>query len=433
MNAIRFIVDDFDNVLKCVYTHDINGDEINTIEMEPGRLNSLLRLFADEYKQIDEKINKKAIILTFYDVDDDALTELGKMSEEYKQKLERIRAKAHQERRYQTETIDYTCDKEYVRGKNKTVTRKKSKNKTIAATFTALTLSTIMLLSLTSKADTKTATNVDINPQVSYAQNIEIEDDINKEFTVTTPPIVDIKEEIKETTPTTPIEKVEVEEPKINPFALETEDLTGSEKYQNAKEKYFDLIEKYATEYGLDPMVMLALATQERGVHSETVDSGGGLGLFQIQIEGGWNWDNEDISAFNFETNEEETVTITKEKASTLEYNIKYGCMLFQNALREQKYNVPRAIQCYNYGSSYMSTVIDACCADTGYSRSDISDPTNLIWTNYRSVIKNGDDRYLENVLRYLPNDTQIEFKKPSGETITMTFENETFNDNMKR
>lgn len=433
MNAIRFIVDDYDNVLKCVYTHDINGSEINTIEMEPGRLNSLLRLFADEYKQIDEKINKKAIILTFYDVDDDALTELGKMSEEYRQKLERIRAKAHQERRYQTETIDYTCDKEYVKGKNKTVTRKKSNKKTVVATFAAFTLSTIMLLTLTSKADTKAATNVDINPPVGYSQNIEIEDDINKEFTVTTPPIVDIKEEIKETTPTTPTEKVEIEEPKINPFTLETEDLTGSEKYQNAKEKYFDLIEKYATEYGLDPMVMLALATQERGVHSETVDSGGGLGLFQIQIEGGWNWNNENVSAFNFRTNEEETVTITKEKASTLEYNIKYGCMLFQNALREQNYNVPRAIQCYNYGSSYMDQVISECCRDTGQSRSDISDPTNLIWINYRSIIKNGDDRYLENVLRYLPNDTQIEFKKPSGETITMTFENETFNDNMKR
>lgn len=433
MNAIRFIVDDFDNVLKCVYTHDINGSEINTIEMEPGRLNSLLRLFADEYKQIDEKINKKAIILTFYDVDDDALTELGKMSEEYRQKLERIRAKAHQERRYQTETIDYTCDKEYVKGKNKTVTRKKSNKKTVVATFAAFTLSTIMLLTLTSKADTKAATNVDINPPVGYSQNIEIEDDINKEFTVTTPPIVDIKEEIKETTPTTPIEKVEVEEPKINPFTLETEDLTGSEKYQNAKEKYFDLIEKYANEYGLDPMVMLALATQERGVHSETVDSGGGLGLFQIQIEGGWNWNNENVSAFNFRTNEEETVTITKEKASTLEYNIKYGCMLFQNALREQNYNVPRAIQCYNYGSSYMDQVISECCRDTGQSRSDISDPTNLVWINYRSIIKNGDDRYLENVLRYLPNDTQIEFKKPSGEAITMTFENETFNDNMKR
>lgn len=431
MNAIRFIVDDYDNVLKCVCTHDISGSEVDTIEMEPGRLNSLLRLFADEYKQIDEKINKNAIILTFYDVDDDALTELVRMSNEYRQKLERIRAKAHQERRYQTETIDYTCDKEYVKGKNKTVTRKKSNKKTVIATFAALTLSTVMLLSITSKAETKVTNNEDINPQVSYAQNIEIDDDINKEFTVTTPPIVDIKEEVKETIPSTPVE--EVQEEKVNPFTLETEDLTGSEKYQNAKENYYDLIEKYANEYGLDPMVMLALATQERGVHSETVDSGGGLGLFQIQIEGGWNWNNENVSAFNFRTNEEETVTITKEKASTLEYNIKYGCMLFQNALREQNYNVPRAIQCYNYGSAYMDQVISECCRDTGYSRSDISDPTNLIWTNYRSVIKNGDNRYLENVLRYLPNDTQIEFKKPSGETITMTFENETFNDNMKR
>lgn len=431
MNAIRFIVDDYDNVLKCVCTHDIGSSEVDTIEMEPGRLNSLLRLFADEYKQIDEKINKNAIILTFYDVDDDALTELVRMSNEYRQKLERIRAKAHQERRYQTETIDYTCDKEYVKGKNKTVTRKKSNKKTVIATFAALTLSTVMLLSVTSKAETKVTNNEDINSQVSYAQNIEIDDDINKEFTVTTPSIVDIKEEVKETIPPTPVE--EVQEEKVNPFTLETEDLTGSEKYQNAKENYYDLIEKYANEYGLDPMVMLALATQERGVHSETVDSGGGLGLFQIQIEGGWNWNNENVSAFNFSTNEEETVTITKEKASTLEYNIKYGCMLFQNALREQNYNVPRAIQCYNYGSAYMDQVISECCRDTGYSRSDISDPTNLIWTNYRSVIKNGDDRYLENVLRYLPNDTQIEFKKPSGETITMTFENETFNDNMKR
>ena len=180
-------------------------------------------------------------------------------------------------------------------------------------------------------------------------------------------------------------------------------------------------------------MLMLAIATQERGVHSETVDPGGGLGLFQIQIEGGWNWDNETITAYNFRTNEEETITITKDKVRNLEFNIKCGCILFQNALREQNYNIPRAIQCYNYGSAYMDQVISECCRDTGYSRSDISDPTNLIWTNYRNVIKNGDNRYLENVLRYLPNDTQLEFKKPSGEKITMTFENDTFNNNMRR
>lgn len=352
------------------------------------------------------------------------------MSNEYREKIERIRAKAHQEKRYQTQTIDYTCDNEYIKDKNKTVSRKKSNFKNKVVMFTSLTLSTIMLLSAISKANNKSTTNVDINPPVSYVQNIEIEDDINKEFRVTTPSVVDIKEEKDTNTPTL---ETETEEEKINPFTLETEDLTNSEKYQSTKENYFNLIEKYATEYGLDPMLMLAIATQERGVHSETVDPGGGLGLFQIQIEGGWNWDNETITAYNFRTNEEETITITKDKVRNLEFNIKCGCILFQNALREQNYNIPRAIQCYNYGSAYMDQVISECCRDTGYSRSDISDPTNLIWTNYRNVIKNGDNRYLENVLRYLPNDTQLEFKNPSGEKITMTFENETFNDNMRR
>ena len=430
MNAIIFIVDDYDRVLKCICTHDINDSKFYTIEMEPGRINSLLRLFADEYKQIVEKIDKNAITLTFYDVDDDALTELVKISNEYRNKLERIKDKTHQEKRYQTQTIDYTCDNEYIKDKNKTVSRKKSNFETKVVMFTSLTLSTIMLLLAIPKANNNSTTNVDINPPISYAQNIEIKDDINKEFRVTIPSVVDIKEEKDTTTPTL---ETETEEEKINPFTLETEDLTNSEKYQSAKENYFTLIEKYATEYGLDPMLMLAIATQERGVHSEIVDPDGGLGLFQIQIEGGWNWDNETISAYNFRTNEEETITITKDKVRNLEFNIKCGCILFQNALREQNYNIPRAIQCYNYGSAYMDQVISECCKDTGYSRNDISDPTNLIWTNYRNIIKNGDNRYLENVLRYLPNDTQLEFKKPSGEKITMTFENETFNNNMRR
>ena len=124
MNAIIFIVDDYDRVLKCICTHDINDSKFYTIEMEPGRINSLLRLFADEYKQIVEKIDKNAITLTFYDVDDDALTELVKISNEYRNKLERIKDKTHQEKRYQTQTIDYTCDNEYIKDKNKTVSRK---------------------------------------------------------------------------------------------------------------------------------------------------------------------------------------------------------------------------------------------------------------------------------------------------------------------
>ena len=61
---------------------------------------------------------------------------------------------------------------------------------------------------------------------------------------------------------------------------------------------------------------------------------------------------------------------------------------------------------------------------NTGLSKEELSDPTNLIWINYRNVVGGGDPRYLENVLRYLPNETQIEMKKPDGEIVTMTYEN---------
>lgn len=412
MNAIRFVVDDNNKVLKCVYTHDIDSGKVGTIKMEPGKLNSLVKLFAEEYKSIDERIQEDVSILTFYDVEDRALREIAKISREYKQRLEKIKQKTHIEEQKQQRVIEYTCPGKYLKDKNKKVTRTKKTAKAI--NMSALALSTVILLTSMTSMGTKANTKNEINTPISYMQTID--NDINKEFNET-----NIIEQIE-------INENEVIEKSknspINPFSIETNDLTTSEKYLNAKEQYYSIIEKYSRQYGLDPMVMLAIATQERGVHSNQVDAGGGLGLFQVQIEGSWNWDNEKVTAFNYETNENETVTITKEKASELENNIKYGCMLFQNILKEQKYNIPRAIQSYNYGSTYMSKVINACCTDTGLTREDLSDPSNLTWIDYRYVIQNGDNKYLENVLRYLPNNTEITFRKPDGETITMTYEN---------
>ena len=71
-----------------------------------------------------------------------------------------------------------------------------------------------------------------------------------------------------------------------------------------------------------------------------------------------------------------------------------------------------------------MSSVINACQNNTGLSKEALSDPANLTWINYRNVVGGGDSHYLENVLRYLPNETQIEMKKQDGEIVTMTYEN---------
>ena len=74
-------------------------------------------------------------------------------------------------------------------------------------------------------------------------------------------------------------------------------------------------IEINAKKYGIAPYLALALCTQEKGEHSTNVDIGGAVGLFQIQVEGPWNWCGKELTAFNYETNSYETVTITKEKA----------------------------------------------------------------------------------------------------------------------
>lgn len=421
MNAIRFMVDDNDKVIKCVFSHDIYNEGFKPIKMEEGKLNSLVRLFADEYQRIDEQINRDNIILSFYDVDDLALTELEKMTKEYEKRLERIREKARIEKSEERMHAEYTCNKEYIRGKNRTVTRTKRKVNPVVATISALALSTIILLSTTTKANTE---NIEIieEPIISYSQNIE--DDINKEFNQKVDVIEESPIEQKKLTETFVQYDSPVKSEPINPFELNTEDLTSSNKYLNCKENYYSLIEKYANEYGIDPMVMLAIATQERGEHSSIVDDNGGLGLFQVQIEGGWNWDNKDITVHNYKSNSEETITINKETARTLDGNIKYACALFQNALKEQKYNIPRAIQSYNYGTTYMSNVINACKSDTGMSSEELNNPSNLTWINYRNVVGGGDSKYLENVLRYLPNETEIHMKKPTGEIVTMTYEN---------
>ena len=86
--------------------------------------------------------------------------------------------------------VDYTCNKEYLKGKNRTVTRTKRKVNPVVATISALALSTVILLSTATKSNTESFEIAD-DPSISYAQNIE--DDINREFN--TPAIEVIEDE----------------------------------------------------------------------------------------------------------------------------------------------------------------------------------------------------------------------------------------------
>ena len=172
--------------------------------------------------------------------------------------------------------------------------------------------------------------------------------------------------------------------------------------------------------YGIDPELALAIACQERGTHSDIIDDGGALGLFQIQIEGRFGWDNKDVYAYNFETKAMEKYTIHIDEIKNVEQNIKAGIMIFQEALRINDYDVARAIQEYNFGYGNMQTVLEACYTESNPETKD----NNLEWLNYRTEVSVGDPHYVEHVLQWVKNNQVFEITMKDGTIITCQFNN---------
>lgn len=202
-----------------------------------------------------------------------------------------------------------------------------------------------------------------------------------------------------------------------NVICIDCEDRTSTEKAVSAETNYKDLIDKYSKMYGVDSNLMLAIATQERGKHSEIMDYGGATGIMQIQNS---VWENQFISAYNYETKKQEKFCITKDDISDLECNIKLGCMIFQNNLNLMKNNVFAAIQCYNMGYGNMHKIFNQYCIDNNKEKDEVLNSINdLSWLEYRNLISVGDNKYIENVLSYLKSDN-INVNCLNGENYTV-------------
>ncbi len=197
----------------------------------------------------------------------------------------------------------------------------------------------------------------------------------------------------------------------------------NDEKFQNTKNNYFNIISKYSKIYGVDENLMLAIATQERGAHSEEIDQGNGIGLFQANLDA---WNMKEITAYNFETNEYETEFVTEEKLKSLDFNVKFGCMSFQNNLNYANYNIPVAIQMYNYGIGNMNLMFDYMANEQNCQITDFyNDPSNLSWINYTTFVNGGDksrgdDEYLKHVMNYVDENQILNCKLPKGGIASM-------------
>ena len=197
---------------------------------------------------------------------------------------------------------------------------------------------------------------------------------------------------------------------------LNYNDKSDEQKAYIARSYYGETISKYAEQYGIDPVIMIAIATQERGIHSEDKDKGGATGLMQIQNN---SWKNKELTAFNYNTNQNETIIVDEDSLSDVYYNIKVGCMIFQNNMKEMKNNVIAAIQCYNMGYPNMKKVLEAYSNQTGKSVTEILlDINDYGWLDYRNVVEKGDDMYVENVVRWIGENADLGTYNSNGEDV---------------
>lgn len=220
-----------------------------------------------------------------------------------------------------------------------------------------------------------------------------IEDDILQEVKNNPKiPNIEIDEELS-TSNTTSIETSE--------FSFEYQDRADDERVSNAK-RHMEAFQTIGPRYGIDPNLLMAIMAQESaGIHHEYSQNGYAIGGMQIENF----WHDKELTAYNFDIQEEETIIVNEEMLSDFWYNVKVASMILQNSLEYSNYDIPKAIQTYNYGVSNMEYLGDD-------------------WISNRDLINNGDFQYVEHVLSFLPNGTTLTMLKPNGSSCSSTISN---------
>ena len=160
-------------------------------------------------------------------------------------------------------------------------------------------------------------------------------------------------------------------------------------------------IKKYANKYMMDENLVMAIASQERGTHSQTMDDGGGLGIMQVQVAV-----HPDGSAFSTVINDNGNIKKSQfvyhhNEYITLDGNIEAGCALLQYYLNYFNGNMAMAVYAYNSGQGPVNNAIVAYASETGLSYESImANKSDLDWTKYLDR-----EYYLPAVLSWLDTD----------------------------
>ena len=196
-------------------------------------------------------------------------------------------------------------------------------------------------------------------------------------------------------------------------FNISFSDRTKDEKAISTRENYYNIISRYAKMYGVDADLMNAIATQEKGVHSNEIDPGGGIGLMQMQYD---VWVGNDVSAYNFDTKSWETLRVTDNNIRELDTNIKMACMYFQNCLVNMNYNVPAALCAYNWGTGGAQEKIRSYSQERGLALDEVLATNDASWVNMFGVDGDVSLAYPKLVLSYYDVNSPIINEKVDSE-----------------
>ena len=209
-------------------------------------------------------------------------------------------------------------------------------------------------------------------------------------------------------------------------FHFSYTDRTDYENITNAK-RYEDIFITYGNMYGVDPNILMAIAAQENcGKHYEALNNAYATGIMQIERSANLN---STVTAYNVQTGQMDSIYVTQEAIEDLETNIRIGAMIFRNKLEEYNYNIPLALQSYNFGSGNMANSL-AMCSDIenipmDELKSDITDPA---WLSYRAYLGVGDPQYVEHIFSFIESDTVLTVVDRDGNNISLKLVNDNVN-----
>ena len=200
-------------------------------------------------------------------------------------------------------------------------------------------------------------------------------------------------------------------------YSFDYEDRSNSEKSNYARENYGDLVSKYATTYGLDSKLVMAILTQENAYNEINNSNIGANGVMQIESI----WNGYEISAYNYETGNVDKERIDSSNLANPEYAIKIGCMILNNqymTLYNKYYlngNITKDEVIIATVISYNKGITAICNLINNYGKD---------FTSHISETLGGDNDYLKHVFSYLEDMSIIKIQNRNDTPSEVVIDN---------